>query len=45
MLRLLDDPQLRVRLGAAARRRILEQYSIAQVAGSYETLFARVLSS
>jgi len=45
LLRLLGDPQLRTRLGAAARRRMLDQYSMARVADHYEKLFERVLDS
>jgi len=43
LVRLIDDPQLRARLGAAARCRMLEQYSTGQVVTCYETLFASLL--
>lgn len=45
LLRLLRDGELRRRLGAAARLRIVEQYSTPQVGNCYEKLFAGVLSS
>lgn len=45
LLRLLHDEPLRSRLGAAARRRILQQYSTPEVGNCYEQLFAGVLGS
>lgn len=45
LVRLIDDPQLRGRLGAAARCRMVDQYSTPQVANCYEALFASVLAS
>ena len=38
---LLGDPGLRHRLGAAARQRVLEKWSVPAVLPRYETLFAR----
>jgi glycosyltransferase involved in cell wall biosynthesis len=45
LIRLLDDPELRARMGAASRRRILAQYSTPRVTDNYETLFAEMLAS
>lgn len=45
LLRLINDPPLRARLGAAARRRMVEQYSTALVVNCYEDLFASVMAS
>ena len=45
LVRLLDDPGLRARLGAAARLRMIKEYSTSQVSASYEALFASVLDS
>ena len=45
MLRLIDDPELRARLGAAARQRMLEEYSTAKVADRYEALFQALAAS
>jgi hypothetical protein len=35
----LDDEALRVRLGAAARKLMVEEYATARVVDRYETLF------
>jgi glycosyltransferase involved in cell wall biosynthesis len=43
LLRVLDDPELRARLAANARRRMIDEFSTARVAGCYEELFAQVL--
>jgi glycosyltransferase involved in cell wall biosynthesis len=40
LVRLLEDPAARTRMGSAARRRMLEQFSTARVVDCYETLFA-----
>lgn len=40
LLRVLDDPALRDRMGFAARRRMVEQFSTPRVVDRYETLFA-----
>jgi glycosyltransferase involved in cell wall biosynthesis len=40
---LLGDPPSRARMGAAARRRILENYSTDKVVDRYEALFAEAL--
>jgi glycosyltransferase involved in cell wall biosynthesis len=40
LLRALQDPALRERLGAAARRRMIEEFSTARVIDRYETMFA-----
>jgi glycosyltransferase involved in cell wall biosynthesis len=40
LVQVLDDPALRARLGAAARRRMVEQFSTSRVVDCYETLFA-----
>lgn len=45
LLRLLNDPDLRARLGAAARSRMLDQYSTPQVATRYEVLFKKLLAT
>jgi glycosyltransferase involved in cell wall biosynthesis len=45
LVRLIDDPQLRTRLGVAARRRMIDQYSTPQVANCYEALFTSVLAA
>jgi glycosyltransferase involved in cell wall biosynthesis len=41
-LRLFGDPQARLRMGAAARKRVVETYSADRVAQLYEQLFADV---
>jgi glycosyltransferase involved in cell wall biosynthesis/CelD/BcsL family acetyltransferase involved in cellulose biosynthesis len=38
-LRLLDDPDLRTRLGTSAREHVLERHSWGAVAGAYERLY------
>lgn len=43
LVRLIDEPQLRARLGASARARMIAEYSTPQVATCYEALFASVL--
>jgi glycosyltransferase involved in cell wall biosynthesis len=43
LLRALDDPDLRERLGAAARCRMIQEYSTARVIDCYENLFAECL--
>jgi glycosyltransferase involved in cell wall biosynthesis len=45
LIRLLDDSEMRARMGAAARRRILDQYATPRVVSCYETLFREVLAS
>jgi len=45
LVRLLDDSELRARLGAAARLRVLDQYSTSKVVSCYEALFASLLGS
>jgi glycosyltransferase involved in cell wall biosynthesis len=40
LVRVLDDRALRDRLGAAARKRMVEQFSTDRVVDRYETLFA-----
>ena len=40
---LLGDPEARARMGAAARRRIVENYSTGRVVDRYETLFGEAL--
>jgi len=40
LVRLLNDPPARKRMGAAARRRMVEQFSTPKVVDCYETLFA-----
>ena len=45
LIRLLDDAELRARMGAAARRRILDHYATNHVVTCYETLFREVLAS
>ncbi len=41
---LLDDPEMRRRMGKAARSRIGDKFSTARVTAIYENLFARLLS-
>lgn len=43
LVHLLEDPQLRVRMGVAARRSVIENYSTAKIADRYEALFVEVL--
>jgi glycosyltransferase involved in cell wall biosynthesis len=45
LIRLLDDAELRARLGVAGRRRILEHYTTPHIVSCYETLFREVLAS
>lgn len=42
---LVGDPELRSRLGAAARRRVVENYSVDMVVQRYEALFAEALAA
>jgi glycosyltransferase involved in cell wall biosynthesis len=42
---LLDDILLRKRLGAAARLRVVDNYSIGKIADRYEALFRETLES
>ncbi len=44
LLKLIGDPELRARLGEAARRRIVENYSTDMVTERYEALFAEAVS-
>lgn len=44
LLRLFGDPALRAGMGAAARRRVVENYSTDSVMERYEELFERVVS-
>jgi glycosyltransferase involved in cell wall biosynthesis len=43
LLRALDDPALRQRLGTAARCRMVREFSTARVIDCYESLFAECL--
>jgi len=45
LVRLMDDAPLRARMGIAARRRMIEQFSTSQVVNCYEDLFASVMAS
>ena len=45
LVRLMDDAPLRARMGIAARRRIIQQFSTSQVVNCYEDLFASVMAS
>lgn len=45
LVRLLQDPELRARMGVAARRTVLENYSTAKIAARYEALFHEVLAA
>jgi glycosyltransferase involved in cell wall biosynthesis len=45
IVRLLEDPEMRVRMGAAARRRVIENYSTAKIADRYEALFCQALAA
>ena len=40
LIRLLTDPEARLRMGAACRQRVLGQYSTSKVVDCYEALFA-----
>jgi len=40
LVRILNDREARMRMGAAARRRMVEQFSTSKVVDCYETLFA-----
>ena len=42
--RLLSDPELRARMGEAARRRVIENYSTEKVVERYESLFHEALT-
>ena len=42
-MELLGDPEARARMGAAARRRIVENYSTGRVVDRYEALFGEAL--
>ena len=42
--RLLGDHELRLRLGSAARRRVLQEYSLDAVAARYHSLYLEVLA-
>jgi glycosyltransferase involved in cell wall biosynthesis len=43
IVELLGDPESRARMGTAARRRVLENYSTDKVVGRYEALFEEAL--
>jgi len=43
--RLIDDRELRLRLGQQARQRMIDHFSTSKVATYYETLFAEVLGN
>ena len=45
LLRLLGDPALRHRLGAAARRTVLERYGLEAGLEGYEALFSRLIAA
>lgn len=45
LIRLLDDAPLRWKCGAAARQRVIDNYSMDKVVDLYESLFIQVLSS
>jgi glycosyltransferase involved in cell wall biosynthesis len=45
LLRLLGDPALRRRLGAAARRTVLERYGLRAGLDGYEALFTRLIAA
>lgn len=45
LTQLFQDPAMRARMGAAARKRIVENYSTAKVADRYEALFGEVLAA
>jgi glycosyltransferase involved in cell wall biosynthesis len=45
LVRMLEDPAARKRMGAAARRRMLETFSTDKVVDCYETLFAECLGT
>lgn len=43
-LRILDDPELRTRLGEAGRRRMLEEFSVAKMVERHAALYRELLS-
>jgi len=43
LAQVLSDPVLRARMGEAARRSVLEQYSLDQVMDRYEAMFQEAL--
>jgi glycosyltransferase involved in cell wall biosynthesis len=43
LARLFSDPPLRARMGEAARRRVIDNYSTGKVLDRYEALFAEAL--
>jgi glycosyltransferase involved in cell wall biosynthesis len=45
LARLFSDPALRARMGEAARRRVIDNYSTAKVLDRYEALFAEALGA
>jgi glycosyltransferase involved in cell wall biosynthesis len=45
LMRLFGDPELRARMGRAARQRVVENYSTGQVVDRYEVLFEEVLAA
>ncbi|MGI8526920.1 MAG: glycosyltransferase [Pseudolabrys sp.] len=44
ILRLADDPGLRARLGAAARSRVIEEFSLEQCVGRYDEFYRSLLA-
>jgi glycosyltransferase involved in cell wall biosynthesis len=44
-MRCFADPEMRRRLGAAARRRVVENYSTERVVKRYEDLFADIIAA
>jgi glycosyltransferase involved in cell wall biosynthesis len=45
LVRLLRDPELRVSMGVAARRTVVENYSTAKIAARYEALLREMLAA
>jgi hypothetical protein len=45
LLRLLEQPELAARLGAAGRRRAAEQFSLERMVGQTEALYERLLAA
>jgi glycosyltransferase involved in cell wall biosynthesis len=45
LMRVFGDPELRARMGRAARQRVVENYSTGQVTDRYEALFEEVLAA
>lgn len=45
LARMLDEPALRLSFGQHARKRVIQNYSVAKVAGDHERIYQEILSS